>query len=507
MYLLNEEYDKRKTICDKLFDTFKTYDFIWTNQSYTSIATSLFKELNGYIPESSYNINTRQMLDDFYSGALQWCTTNDIPDNVVSIDIAKCYPSILFKNKHEIPIYSIHNVIEPFNCKSDLNLCGEFYINETVLNNYSNSIKIEAGFYSSNLVSYLVDVLYMPISQIKHKIVTKRALKPDTFSEFIKFIFDNLPESEAKKIANRFIGELGRKYNKTNQSFTCTDYETAMAGWTSAMAENKNVTIDHHNEIYLIREQKIDRIFSDHTSINRFVVSEAILKCLQLIEKCTVKIASYIVTTQMVFMSENPKNSSGIKKDIKFSTKKIGRPYVTDSEFVYFEKHFRENMDITDYEIETGRGCIYNGQAGSGKTTKLCKMVQKVENPLVLAFTNKAVENVKSRLIRIGLEKENVNKICYTFDSYFCESSDRNYHSLDGKTIFIQEFSMVPNKWMTKIYHEYLKHNNKFNSLYKNGKIYKATFDNEMVYVGSTCEELETRLKWHLSNNKSQVFK
>lgn len=49
--------------------------------------------------------------------------------------------------------------------------------------------------------------------------------------------------------------------------------------------------------------------------------------------------------------------------------------------------------------------------------------------------------------------------------------------------------------------------NSRFNSLYKNGKIYKGTFDNNMVYVGSTCEELETRLKWHLSNNKSQVFK
>ena len=49
--------------------------------------------------------------------------------------------------------------------------------------------------------------------------------------------------------------------------------------------------------------------------------------------------------------------------------------------------------------------------------------------------------------------------------------------------------------------------NSKFNSLYKNGKIYKVIFDNEYIYIGSTCEELETRLKWHLSNNKSQVFK
>lgn len=46
-----------------------------------------------------------------------------------------------------------------------------------------------------------------------------------------------------------------------------------------------------------------------------------------------------------------------------------------------------------------------------------------------------------------------------------------------------------------------------FNSLYRDGKIYKVTFDNRMVYVGSTCEDLALRLKWHLSNKNSQVFK
>ena len=298
------------------------------------------------------------------------------------------------------------------------------------------------------------------LSQIKHKIVTKRALKPDTFSEFIKYIFDNLPESEAKKISNSFIGELGRKYNKTNYGFTCTDYETATACWTAGLAECKNVTIDHHNGIYLIREQKIDRIFSDHTSINRFVVSEAILKCLQLIETCHGEDSVlYSYNTDGIYIS-NPKVSFKNKKDVKFNTKKIGRAFVTDSELVYFEKHFRENMDMTDYKIETGRGCIYNGQAGSGKTTKLCKMVQDAKNPLVLAFTNKAVENVKSRLIQTGYEKEVANGMCFTFDSYFCEWNGRNIDSLKDKTIFIEEFSMNPNKWMTRIYQAYTLFNN-----------------------------------------------
>ena len=51
----------------------------------------------------------------------------------------------------------------------------------------------------------------MPISQIKYKMVTKEALKPDTFSEFIKYIYDNLREGEALKIASSFIREHAPK--------------------------------------------------------------------------------------------------------------------------------------------------------------------------------------------------------------------------------------------------------------------------------------------------------
>ena len=62
-------------------------------------------------------------------------------------------------------------------------------------------------------------------------------------------------------------------------------------------------------------------------------------------------------------------------------------------------------MDIKDYNVEIGNGYIFIGQAGSGKTTKLCNMVKNEENPLVLSFTNKAIENVKSRLIKMESKK------------------------------------------------------------------------------------------------------
>ena len=141
------------------------------------------------------------------------------------------------------------------------------------------------------------------------------------------------------------------------------------------------------------------------------------------------------------------------KKDVKFSTKKIGRPYVTDSLLVYFEKHYRENMTEPD-NVKIGKGIIYNGQAGSGKTTKLCQKVIVAENPIVLSFTNKAVENVKHRLIKKGYSKY-IDK-CHTFDSYFCEWHGRDIKSLENKTVFIEEFSMVPNKWMTLIYKAFI---------------------------------------------------
>ena len=36
MYVLNNEYDARKSICDTLYERYKIQDFISSNQSYTS---------------------------------------------------------------------------------------------------------------------------------------------------------------------------------------------------------------------------------------------------------------------------------------------------------------------------------------------------------------------------------------------------------------------------------------------------------------------------------------
>ena len=49
------------------------------------------------------------------------------------------------------------------------------------------------------------------------------------------------------------------------------------------------------------------------------------------------------------------------------------------------------------------------------------------------------------------MNRDKVDDICYTFDSYLCEWNGRDLASLKNKTVSIEEFSMVPNKWITKI--------------------------------------------------------
>ena len=179
-----------------------------------------------------------------------------------------------------------------------------------------------------------------------------------------------------------------------------------MCCWTTAMSEKKDILIDYYKGTFLVREQHVERIFSDNTSVNRFVVSEAILNCLRLIEAWHGKTS----------------------------------------------KLYGYNTDTSNYESKRGKGVIYTRQAGCGKTTKLCQLVMKEENPLFLSFTNKAIENVKSKLVRMGMERRVANNVCSTFDSYFCEWKGRNVDSLENKTIFVEEFTMVPNKWMTLLY-------------------------------------------------------
>ena len=223
MYVLNNDYEIRKSICTRLHKIYKSYDFNWCNQSYTSLASSLFKHTRGYLRESQYDNKTREVLDDFYPRALQWCSKDPAPENLTSLDISKCYPSMLINNKETIPLNTIHDIIEPFDshqyCESNGEFMsfGEYYIDECVLP--TTNIKIEAGFYSVELVRTLLKKFNMPLTNVQYQILCRQKLKHDTFKNYLTEIFTMFPESHAKLLANSFIGELGRKHSRKKSGF------------------------------------------------------------------------------------------------------------------------------------------------------------------------------------------------------------------------------------------------------------------------------------------------
>ena len=413
--------------------------------------------MRGYLPESQYDTKTREVLDDFYPRALQWCSTDPAPDNLVSLDISKCYPSILIDNESPIPLYTIHDVIKPFDGVFRI---GEYYIDKYVINKrLGKGIKIEAGFYSKQLVQALITKFKMPIFSVKWYIQARKTLAPDTFKNYMLAIFSMFPESQAKLLANSYIGELGRKHSRKDHGFTCSSLDTAQCICTSALAENRDVVIDSYQnpntkqELYLIREHQIECIFSDNTSINCFVISQSILKCLNMLHDNASHDNDgngisqvYAINTDGVFMT-NPKNQYPNKKDVEFTT---------DSA-VYFEKHDRENFDPGNYADYVGDGAIYYGGAGCGKTYRLCQKALAADDPIILSFTNKAIQNVKSVLCNVYNNYE-LTKKCYTFDLFFCDHHGRDITALEGKTIFVDEYSMTPNKWMTKLYQAFTKY-------------------------------------------------
>ena len=59
-----------------------------------------------------------------------------------------------------------------------------------------------------SLIYVLVKDLDMYHKTVKYIIRSKRDLKGGTFNPFIKYLFDNFEKSQAKKLANSFIGNL-----------------------------------------------------------------------------------------------------------------------------------------------------------------------------------------------------------------------------------------------------------------------------------------------------------
>ena len=96
------------------------------------------------------------------------------------------------------------------------------------------------------------------------------ALSPD---QVILHVGTNdLKQKELKQVADSIVDLARQIENSSDASITISELFSRRDHFNEA--EGKNMTIDNYKDLYLIREQTVERIFSDNTSINWFGRSE-----------------------------------------------------------------------------------------------------------------------------------------------------------------------------------------------------------------------------------------
>ena len=55
-------------------------------------------------------------------------------------------------------------------------------------------------------------------------------------------------------------------------------------------------------------------------------------------------------------------------------------------------------------------------------------------------------------------DNEFVNNHCFTSESYFCEYKGRYLSTLKDKVVFVDEYTMTPDRFITKLYHAFTKY-------------------------------------------------
>ena len=217
------------------------------------------------------------------------------------------------------------------------------------------------------------------------------------------------------------------------------------------------------------------------------------------------------------FFMTNPKHRYRNKADVNFTVKNIGKAFITNSKADHFVKRYRDKFDMNDFkDVISKTGKIYYGMPVCGKSWWLCKLIYKNRDKcIVLSHTNKAVSNIKNILqTNHKMSLEEVNKLCHTFESYFYDNV-RGIDDLKEKIVYVDEYTMTPNRFMTLLYQAFTKlditvimsgDNNQCDPINKNGLLHYDYFNDsksvsemcpgrdEMKYIkGSTRYEKETK--------------
>ena len=177
LFLTAPNYTERREAADILLG--KT-SFEFVNQTYCQIGQAHFRHRVGELPTETYGPDQLDILKH-YPIVPYICRTHqeeqmteDIINNMISIDMKNAYPSQFINNTtYQYPIFSFGDKKEAYVKEATLTV-GEYYINKQVVMANGNQIH-RHGWYSHNFVDYCLKQRYISHADILYQ------MKPHQF--------------------------------------------------------------------------------------------------------------------------------------------------------------------------------------------------------------------------------------------------------------------------------------------------------------------------------------
>lgn len=433
-----EDYGNRKMVCDKEFAENNLADFKFLNQGFGQIARAIFENKFGVIPQSDYSPDLKMILKDYPTLPYRMCTDKNAK-NAKSIDIHKCYSSILFNNKYDIPIHSGFDVIEKFNGEI---VAGQYYLDRTVYAGVDGSIKISKGWYQYELVQYLIDIKVLRMCDITYQLKARGVLKASTFKVFVEYVYNTYDSKVAKNLVNMLVGCFGSLYYRNEEIGITNDWETCVS--TLNEYTEKKMKFNEIDGLYVI--QKIDEHMknSGDMTIYRSVIGQSIIALDKMtraiyIPKKT-KIIGYNTDAVKVVGKFNKEKFSKEMGGFELEKCKALMGYTMDELDEYPVYEYKEMVLNVEHDTPmSGRSELRDGPPGCGKTYGLKSWYQ--DGDIVLAYTNACVEQIK----RYGVE-------AHTFESFAIDPSTGKptMNAFKGaKRVVLDEYKTLPPSLMS----------------------------------------------------------
>lgn len=289
---VSDNYEKRNTICNRLYKTYPCHQFKFRNQAMSEIASDLFLVTMGQFNSTShYTLETQEI-------NTKWCTTplvcgvnanlNQLP-NYSTYDYVSCYPNaIMAMDDNElIPTFEALDTWEPYDGREELR-CG-FYFHTGV--NALGGITERAQIASHTHINFLLSKGYIKREQIIGQCIASYSIRAKKIKEFalhVKKLFPDVSDNRkfskhARDIIIYWIGKLGKNRMKDIRACLTTcenevnyflkEYEkcTEQMGPDFWMSKDNFVRDHQIDDKTIVTQHSHTLLLNDHAPIMRYI--------------------------------------------------------------------------------------------------------------------------------------------------------------------------------------------------------------------------------------------